>query len=125
LGVGVELPTEMIQVGGIVIVRPGEKIPVDGLVIEGHSAVDESMVTGESIPVEKQPGDEVVGGAVNREGVLKIRATRVGSDAFLAQVVSLVEEALASKPPIQKLVDKVAGYFTFIVIAISIATFAG
>ncbi len=124
-GVEVELPTEMIQVGDIVIVRPGEKIPVDGLVIEGHSAVDESMVTGESIPVEKQPGDEVVGGAVNREGVLKIRATRVGSDAFLAQVVSLVEEALASKPPIQKLVDKVAGYFTFIVIAISIATFAG
>ena len=122
-GVEVEIPSEMIQVGDIVIVRPGEKIPVDGVVVDGHSAVDESMVTGESIPVEKKPGDEVVGGTVNREGVLKIRATRVGSDTFLAHVVSLVEEALASKPPIQKLVDKVAGYFTFIVIAISIATF--
>jgi len=122
-GVEEEIPAELIQVGDIMVVRPGEKIATDGVVIEGHSAVDESMVTGESIPVEKKPGDEVIGGTVNREGVLKIRATKVGSDTFLAQVVKLVEEAISMKPPIQKLVDKVAGYFTFTVISISILTF--
>ncbi len=118
-----EVPIELIQVGDIMVVRPGEKIPTDGVVIEGHSAVDESMVTGESMPVEKKVGDEVIGGTVNREGILKVRATKVGSDTFLAQVVKLVEEAISSKPPIQKMVDKVAGKFTFIVIGIAIATF--
>ena len=118
-----EVPIELIQVGDIMIVHPGEKIPTDGVIIEGHSAVDESMVTGESMPVEKKVGDEVIGGTVNKEGVLKIRATKVGSDTFLAQVVKLVEEAISSKPPIQKLVDRVAGKFTFIVIGIAILTF--
>jgi len=122
-GVEIEIPAELIKVGDIMVVKPGEKIATDGVVIEGHSAVDESMVTGESIPVEKKPGDEVIGGTVNKEGVLKIRATRVGSDTFLAQVIKLVEEAISTKPPIQKIVDKVAGYFTFTVISISILTF--
>jgi Cu+-exporting ATPase len=118
-----EIPIELIQVGDTMIVRPGEKIPTDGVVVEGHSAVDESMVTGESMPIEKKVGDEVIGGTVNREGVLKIKATKVGSDTFLAQVVKLVEEAISSKPPIQKLVDKIAGKFTFLVIGIAILTF--
>ncbi len=122
-GVEKEVPIELIQVGDIMIVRPGEKIPTDGIVIEGHSAVDESMVTGESMPIEKKVGDEVIGGTVNREGVLKIKATKVGSDTFLAQVVKLVEDAISSKPPIQKLVDKVAGKFTFIVMGIALLTF--
>ncbi|MHA1632605.1 MAG: heavy metal translocating P-type ATPase [Candidatus Freyarchaeota archaeon] len=122
-GVEEEVPAELIQVGDILVVRPGEKIATDGVVIEGHSAVDESMVTGESIPVEKKPGDEVIGGTVNKEGVLKIKATKVGSDTFLAQVVKLVEEAISTKPPIQKIVDKVAGYFTFTVISVSVLTF--
>lgn len=119
-----EIPVEMIQIGDIMIVRPGEKIPTDGEVIEGHSAVDESVVTGESIPIEKKPGDEVIGGTINREGVLKVKATKVGSDTFLAQVVKLVEEAMGSKPPIQKLVDRVAGKFTIIVIGIAMITFS-
>lgn len=118
-----EVPIEYIQVGDIMIVRPGEKIPTDGVVVEGYSAVDESMVTGESIPVEKKVGDEVIGGTVNREGVLKVKATRVGGDTFLAQVIKLVEEAMGNKPRIQKLVDRVAGVFTFIVITIAIITF--
>jgi Cu+-exporting ATPase len=119
-----EVPIELIQVGDIMFVRPGEKIPTDGIVIEGHSAVDESMVTGESIPVEKKPGDEVIGGTVNREGALKIKATKIGNDTFLAQVVKLVEEAVSSKPPIQKIVDMVAGRFALLVIGIAIATFS-
>jgi len=119
----IEIPSDLIRVDDIMIVKPGEKIPTDGVVIDGHSAVDESMVTGESIPVEKKPGDEVIGGTVNREGVLKVKATKVGSDTFLAQVIKLVEEAISMKPPIQKLVDKVAGYFTYMVITIAIFTF--
>lgn len=118
-----EIPIELISVGDIMLVRPGEKIPTDGVVVEGHSTVDESMVTGESIPIEKKVGDEVIGGTINKEGVLKIRATKVGEDTFLAQVTKLVEEALSSKPSIQRMVDKVAGIFTFIVIGIALATF--
>lgn len=119
-----EVPIELIQVGDIMVVRPGEKIPTDGIVIEGYSAVDESMITGESMPVEKKVGDEVIGGTVNREGALKVKATKIGSDTFLANVVKMVEEAISSKPPIQKLVDKVAGKFTFIVISIALITFS-
>ncbi|RLG49758.1 MAG: heavy metal translocating P-type ATPase [Thermoproteota archaeon] len=118
-GKEVEVPVDAIEVGDIIVVRPGERIPTDGLVVDGHSAVDESMVTGESMPVEKSPGDEVIGGTVNKEGVLKVKATKVGSETFLAQVVKLVEEAMGRKPEIQRLVDRIAGVFTFIVIGVA------
>ncbi|MCS7140852.1 MAG: heavy metal translocating P-type ATPase [Candidatus Nitrosocaldus sp.] len=118
-----EIPVEMIREGDIILVHPGERIPVDGLVLEGYSAVDESIATGESMPVSKGPGDSVIGGTVNREGSLTIKATRVGSDTFIAHVVRLVEDAMGSKPPVQMLVDKVAGYFAFIVMGIALATF--
>lgn len=122
-GEEVEVPVELIQVEDLIVVRPGERIPVDGVVVEGYSAVDESMVTGESVPVSKKLGDEVIGGTVNKEGALVIKAAKVGSDTFLAQVVKLVEDAMGRKPPMQRLVDKVAGYFAFIVIAIASITF--
>ena len=122
-GTEVETPIEMIQPGDIVIVRPGEKISVDSSVIQGESAVDESMVTGESVPIYKKAGDSAIGGTVNREGMLLVKATKVGSDSFLSQVVKLVEEATGKKPAMQKLVDKVAGYFAYVVMAIALATF--
>ncbi len=108
-----KIDTTLIQKGDILKVYPGEKIPTDGVVVDGHSAVDESMVTGESVPVEKKPGDEVIGGTINLEGVLKVRATRVGRDTFVAQIVKFVEEAIGRKPPIQRLVDRISGYFAF------------
>lgn len=122
-GEEVEVPVELIQPGDTIVVRPGEKIPVDSLVLEGYSAVDESMVTGESVPVGKKPGDVVIGGTVNKEGALVIKAAKVGSDTFLSQVVKLVEDAMGRKPPMQRMVDKVAGYFAFVVIGIALATF--
>lgn len=122
-GEEVEVPVELIQPGDTIIVRPGEKIPVDSLVLEGYSAVDESMVTGESMPVGKKPGDVVIGGTINKEGALVIKAENVGSDTFLAQVVRLVEDAMGRKPPMQRMVDKVAGYFAFIVMGVALATF--
>lgn len=106
-----EIPVEAVQVGDIVVVRPGEKIPVDGEVIDGYSGVDEKVITGESIPVEKKVGDEVVGATINKTGMLKFKATKVGSDTVLAQIISLVEDALGSKAPIQRLVDVVSSYF--------------
>ncbi len=118
-----EIPIELIKSGDIIIVRPGEKIPVDSIIIEGHSAVDESAITGESMPVEKKLGDLVMGGTVNKEGMLLIKAERVGSDTMLSQIVKLVEDAMGRKPPMQKMVDKIAGYFAFIVIGTAIATF--
>jgi Cu+-exporting ATPase len=105
------------------IVRPGEKIPTDGLIIEGFSAVDESMATGESMPVNKNSGDEVIGATVNQEGLLKIEATRIGKDTFLSQVIKLVEECQGTKVPIQEFADKVTGIFVPIVIGIAIFTF--
>jgi Cu+-exporting ATPase len=123
-GSEVETPIELIQSGDIVIVRPGERVPVDSTVVQGESAVDESMVTGESVPAHKKTGDSVVGGTVNREGVLLVKATKVGSDSFLSQVVRLIEDAMGKKPPIQKMVDKVAGYFAYAVMVIAAATFA-
>ncbi len=121
-GQEVEVPIEEVQVGDLMIVRPGEKIPTDGVVVEGESAVDESMATGESMPVNKRPGDEVIGATVNQEGLLKVRATRVGRDTFLAQVIKLVEEAQGSKVPIQEFADRVTGVFVPVVISIAVLT---
>lgn len=119
----IEIPIELIKLGDVIIVRPGEKIPVDGIVLEGNSAVDESLVTGESMPVGKKLGDVVIGGAVNKEGSLVIRADKVGSDTMLAQIVKLVEDAMGRKPPMQRMVDKFAGYFAFVVMAVAFGTF--
>ena len=118
-----EIDVDDVAVGDIILVKPGEKIPVDGAIIEGDSAVNESMATGESIPVDKKPGDEVIGSTINLTGFLKFRATRVGEDTFLSQIIRLVEEAQASKAPIQRLADKVASYFVPIVILIAVITF--
>jgi Cu+-exporting ATPase len=107
-----DLPVEEVLVGDVVVVRPGEKIPVDGEVAEGASAVDESMVTGESMPVEKRAGDEVIGGTLNKTGAFRFRATKVGKDTALASIIRLVQDAQGSKVPIQRIVDVVSGYFT-------------
>lgn len=119
----VEVPAEEVQVGDIVIVRPGEKFPVDGVVVEGRSSVDESMLTGESLPVEKGPGDSVIGASLNKLGMLKFEATKVGKETALAQIIHLVEQAQGSKAPIQKLADKVSAVFVPVVIAIAVITF--
>jgi P-type Cu+ transporter len=119
----VEIKTEDVLTGDVVIVRPGEKIPVDGLVLEGASAVDESMLTGESIPVEKRAGDAVFGATMNKTGAFRFQATRVGKDTALQQIVKLVQDAQGSKPPIAKLADQISGIFTPIVIGIAIVTF--
>lgn len=118
----IEIPVEQIKVDDIFIVRPGEKVPVDGILVEGHSSVDQSMITGESIPVEKNPGDEVIGATINKTGVLKARATKVGQDTTLAQIVKLVEEAQIGRAPIQKLADRVAAYFVPTVITIALGS---
>ncbi len=119
----IDVPISEVAAGDIVVVRPGEKIPVDGLVIEGRSAVDESMMTGESLPVTKQTGDEVIGGSINKQGRLKFEATRVGAETALAQIIRLVEEAQGSRAPIQRLADQVAGVFVPIVLLIALVTF--
>ena len=119
-----EIPAADVRAGDIVVVRPGEKIPVDGRVREGRSAVDESMVTGESIPVEKGPGDEVVGGTINSSGVLRFRAERVGRDMVLSRIVEMVRKAQGAKPPIQRVVDVVASYFVPSVMIVSVMSFA-
>ena len=123
-GVEADIPVEEVVAGDIVAVRPGEKVPVDGEVVSGRSSVDESMVTGESIPVTKGPGDTVIGATINGTGAFQLRATRVGSDTMLAQIVRLVQQAQGSKAPIQRLADVVSGYFVPAVIFIAIATFA-
>jgi len=122
-GQELDVPIEVIKPGDIILVRPGEKIPVDSLVLEGSSAVDESMITGESMPVSKKIGDYAIGGTVNQEGILVIRAEKVGSDTMLSQVVKLVEDAMGRKPPMQRTVDKIAGYFAFVVMVVAFATF--
>jgi len=119
-GEEMEIPVEDVQVGDIVVVRPGEKIPVDGEVFEGYSAVDEKVITGESIPVEKKVGDEVVGATMNKTGMLKFRTTKVGADTVLAQIIKMVEEALGSKAPIQRLADVAASYFVPAVIVVAV-----
>ncbi len=118
----IEVPIEKVAVGDVMVVRPGEKVPTDGVVIEGESAVDESMATGESMPVNKHPGDEVIGATVNQQGLLKVKATRVGKDTFLAQVVKLVEECQGSKVPIQEFADRVTAVFVPVIISIAVLT---
>jgi Cu+-exporting ATPase len=118
-----EIAVDEVQVGDTIIVRPGEKIPVDGTIIDGYSGVDEKAITGESIPVEKKLGDEVVGATINKTGVLKFRATKVGKDTVLAQIIRLVEDALGSKAPIQRLVDVVSSYFVPAVLICATAAF--
>jgi Cu+-exporting ATPase len=119
----IDVPVEEVVVGDTVLVRPGEKVPVDGRVVEGESAVDESIVTGESLPVEKRPGDYVTGASVNKTGAFTFRAENVGADTALARIVLLVERAQSSKPPIGRLVDKVSSYFVPTVMIVSILTF--
>ena len=118
-----EIPVDEVLVGDLVIVRPGEKIPVDGVVVEGHSSIDESMLTGESLPIEKGPGDNVIGATLNQAGLLKFEATKVGKETALAQIIRLVEEAQGSKAPIQKLADRISSVFVPIVILIALLTF--
>ncbi|KAM3112347.1 heavy metal translocating P-type ATPase [Phormidesmis sp. 146-33] len=122
-GQEMRVPIQAVQIGDIVVVRPGEKIPVDGQIVEGASRLDESMVTGESMPVKKQAGDDVIGATINQTGSFKFRATRVGKDTMLAQIVKLVQQAQGSKAPIQRLADRVTRWFVPVVIAIAIATF--
>jgi len=122
-GEEVEIPLEDVQVGDVMRVRPGEKIPTDGVVVDGHSSVDESLATGESMPVEKTGGDEVIGSTVNEEGVLEVRATGVGEDTFLSNVIRMVEEAQATKVPIQEFADRVTAVFVPTILGIAAATF--
>ena len=122
-GEEVDIPIEQVAVADMVIVRPGEKIPVDGVVVQGRSAVDESMLTGESLPVDKKPGDEVIGATINKQGMLRFEATKVGAETALAQIIRLVQEAQGSKAPIQRLADQVAGVFVPAVITIATITF--
>ncbi|MBS7649783.1 heavy metal translocating P-type ATPase [Candidatus Bathyarchaeota archaeon] len=117
-----EVPVEKVEVGDVVIVKPGERIPVDGQVIEGYSSVDEKMITGEGLPVEKQVGDKVVGGTMNKSGLLKIEAMKVGADTVLSQIVRLVEEAQVAKAPIQRLADMVSSYFVPAVITVAVVS---
>ncbi|MDX2228168.1 MAG: heavy metal translocating P-type ATPase [Leptolyngbyaceae cyanobacterium bins.349] len=118
-----DLPIADVMVGDVILVRPGEKVPVDGEIMDGSSTVDEAMVTGESLPVKKQVGDEVIGATLNKTGSFQFRATRIGKDTFLAQIVQLVQQAQGSKAPIQRLADQVTGWFVPVVIAIAIMTF--
>lgn len=123
-GVEIEVPVAQVQAGERIVIRPGERVPVDGIVLEGRSALDESMLTGESIPVEKGPGDEVIGATINQDGRLIVEATRVGAETALAQIVRLVQHAQGSKAPVQRLADKISSVFVPIVVGIAIVTFA-
>lgn len=122
-GKEVEIPLAEVQVGDLMIIRPGEKIPTDGVVIEGTSGIDESMATGESMPVQKNPGDNVIGATINQRGLLKVKATKIGKDTFLSQVIKMVEEAQGSKVPIQEFTDRVTSYFVPVVLVIAALTF--
>ncbi len=122
-GIEKDIPVEEVEVGFIIVVRPGEKIPVDGKIIEGNSSVDESMLTGESLPVEKKAGDSVIGATINKFGTFKFEATKIGKDTALSQIIKMVEEAQGSKAPIQKIADRVSGIFVPVVIGIAFITF--
>ena len=119
----IEIPISEVKIGDIMIIKPGEKIPTDGVVIKGESAVDESMVSGESLPLEKKKNDTVIGATVNQDGVLYVKATKIGKDTFLSQVIKLVEEAQGSKVPIQEFADKITGFFVPVVLIIATLTF--
>jgi Cu+-exporting ATPase len=122
-GIEIEIPVDQVAVGDLVLVHPGGKIPVDGVVVDGRSTIDESMLTGESLPVEKRPGDPLIGGTINTTGLLKFEATKIGKETALAQIIKLVEQAQASKAPIQNLADKISAIFVPIVIGIAAVTF--
>ncbi|MDF2935819.1 MAG: ATPase, partial [Paenibacillaceae bacterium] len=122
-GEELQIPIEQVVQGDVLLVKPGEKIPVDAVVLEGSSAVDESMITGESIPVEKLPGHNVIGATINKNGALKVRAVKVGRDTALAQIIRVVEEAQSSKAPIQRVADKISGIFVPVVVGLAAATF--
>lgn len=122
-GQEMDIPVEEVLVGDVVQVRPGEKVPVDGILVEGSSAVDESMLTGESLPVSKRPGDEVIGATLNKTGAFKFRATKVGKDTALAQIVKMVQDAQNSKAPIARMADTVSGYFVPVVMILAVLTF--
>ena len=119
----IEIPVEEVKVGDIVVIRPGEKIPVDGIIMDGSSAIDQSMITGESIPVDRKKGDEVIGATINKSGLLRIKTTKVGSDTALSQIVMMVQEAIAQRAPMQRLADVVSSYFVPAVVVISIVSF--
>lgn len=122
-GIEVEVSVSEVQIGDILIVKPGSKIPVDGIIIEGYSSIDESMITGEPIPVDKKTGDFIVGATINKQGNFKFKATKIGSDTVLAQIIKMVEDAQGSKAPIQALADKISSVFVPIVLVIAILTF--
>ena len=124
-GVEMDIPADQVVVGDLIVVRPGERVPVDGVIQEGNSSIDESHLTGESMPVEKKPGDEVVGASINNYGSFTFRATKVGRDTVLAQIIRLVEEAQGSKAPIQRLADRVSSIFVPAIIAVALLTFGG
>ena len=121
-GLEIEIPVEQVLLNDIVIIKPGSKIPVDGEIIEGKSAIDESMVTGESIPADKEKGDKVIGGTINKHGIFKFVATKIGSDTLLANIIKMVEEAQGSRAPIQRVADKISGIFVPVVLIISAVT---
>ena len=120
-----DLPLEELEIGDIIIVRPGEKVPVDGIIVEGNSSLDESMITGESIPVDKTIDDKVIGATINKFGSFKFRATNIGKDTVLAQIIKLVEDAQGSKAPVQRLADRISGIFVPVVVLIASVTFIG
>jgi Cu+-exporting ATPase len=122
-GQEMEVPADEVEIGDVCVVRPGESLPVDGIFVDGYSAVDESMVTGESMPVDKRPGDEVIAGTINKTGAFRFRATRVGAETALAQIIKLVEDAQTTKAPIQALADRVAGHFILAVHALALGVF--
>ncbi|RYI29321.1 copper-translocating P-type ATPase [Bacillus infantis] len=122
-GEEIEIPLESVMPGDILAVKPGEKIPADGMILEGRTAVDESMITGESVPADKEPGDSVIGATINKNGFIKVQATKVGKDTALAQIIKVVEDAQGSKAPIQRLADKISGIFVPIVVGIAAVVF--
>jgi Cu+-exporting ATPase len=121
----IEIPVEQIEQGDLMVIRPGERVPTDGLVVEGNSSVDESALTGESIPVDKVKGDEVIGATINKNGLIKVKATKVGQDTVLSQIITLVEEAKTGKAKLEKMVDQVAKYFVPAIVVIAIGVFLG
>src|SRR3990167_4000987 len=121
----VEIPISEVKIDDVIVIRPGEKIPTDGVIIKGQSAVDESMITGESMPVEKKIKDTVIGATINQDGILYVKATKIGSDTFLAHIINLVEEAQGTKVPIQKVADKVTNIFVPAILFLTVFVFVG